>query len=336
MHVVCNLASINLPKLVNGNKFDFEKLCNIASHITRCLNRVIDVNYYPVPEAEYSNKKNRPIGIGVQGLADVFAMLGLPFDSKEAIEMDSMVFETIYFGAMSESVELAAVHGPYESYEGSPISKGLFQFDLWGVKPQLEQTWDSLREKVLKYGVRNSLVTAPMPTGSTSLILDNTACFEPFTGVIFQQETLSGSYTRVNKNLVKQLVDLGLWNTKVSSQDIDAHHGSIQRIEEIPKEIRKLYKIVWEIKQKSVIDHAIARGPFIDQSQSMNLYFEKIVPSKISSALFYAWENGLKTGLYYVRQLPETSAIQFTIGKEKKQQRNYSSVFEDECTSCSA
>lgn len=308
---VCNLASIALPKFIipgKKPKYDLNALKDIAYTATFNLNRVIDVNYYPTKETKTSNLKHRPIGIGVQGLADTFAMLKLPFDSEEAKQLDREIFEAIYFGAMTASVDLAETEGAYESFKGSPLSEGIFQFDLWGQQPSNRWDWESLRERVKKTGARNSLLLAPMPTASTSQILGNNECFEPFTSNIYIRKTLSGEFPVVNKHLVKDLVKIGLWNEKLRDKII-INNGSIQDIPEIPDDLKGIYKTAWEMSQKIIIDHAAERAPFICQSQSMNLFVQDANFAKLSSAHFYSWSKGLKTGSYYIRTKAATTAI---------------------------
>lgn len=310
---VCNLASIALPKFVTDEKkFDFESLFKVTYVATKNLNKIIDHNYYPVPEARYSNMRNRPIGLGVQGLADTFVKLRFPFDSPEAKALNKDIFETIYFAALTASKDLAKEFGPYETYPGSPISKGIFQFDMWNVKPSNRWEWDVLREEVMKYGVRNSLLVAPMPTASTAQILGNNECFEPFSSNMYIRNVLSGTYPVVNKYLLNDLVSLGLWNETMKNK-IMAHNGSIQNIEEIPDNIKALYKTVWEIKQKDLIDMAADRGAFIDQSQSLNVFIDQPNHAKLTSMHFYGWKAGLKTGMYYMRTKPASQAIKFTV-----------------------
>ena len=312
---VCNLASIALPRFVTDGQFDFEKLYEITYQATKNLNRIIDNNYYPVEEARNSNLRHRPVGLGVQGLADAFILMRLPFESDLAKVLNRNIFETIYFAAMSASKDLAKVDGAYESFEGSPLSKGLFQFDLWDVKPSDRYDWGSLREEVKKYGVRNSLLVAPMPTASTSQVLGNNECFEPYTSNIYTRRVLSGEFIIVNKHLLKDLVSLGLWNNAMKDRIITAN-GSVQHIEEIPEEIRELYKTVWEIKQRNLIDMAADRGAFICQSQSLNLFVDSPNTAKLTSMHFYAWKKGLKTGMYYLRTQAATKAVQFTVEKQ--------------------
>ena len=312
---VCNLASIALPRFVINGKFDHQRLFDITYVVTKNLNRIIDVNYYPVPEARNSNMRHRPIGIGVQGLADAFIMLRYPFESEEARTLNREIFETIYYAAMTASKDLAKAEGPYSTYEGSPVSKGIFQFDMWGVKPTDRWEWDVLKEEVKKFGVRNSLLLAPMPTASTSQILGNNECSEPYTTNIYNRRVLSGEFIVVNKHLLMDLVRLGLWTNDMKNKIIAAS-GSVQSIPEIPQEIKDLYKTVWEIKQRTVIDMAADRGAFICQSQSLNLFIAEPNFAKLTSMHFYAWERGLKTGMYYLRTKPAVNAIKFTVDKQ--------------------
>ncbi len=314
---VCNLASIALPRFVSNGTFDHKKLYEVTEEITKNLNKVIDGNYYPIEEARNSNMKHRPIGIGVQGLADAFIMLRLPFDSDLAKMLNREIFETIYFAAMTTSMKLAKEQGAYVSFEGSPVSKGIFQFDMWGVEPGNRWDWNSLKEDVKKYGVRNSLLLAPMPTASTSQIFGNNECFEPYTSNIYSRRVLSGEFVIVNKHLLKDLVQLGLWNNDMKNKIILAN-GSVQNIEEIPADIKEIYKTVWEIKQRHLIDMAADRGAFICQSQSLNLFVDKPNTAKLTSMHFYAWKKGLKTGMYYLRSQAASQAVQFTIEKQEK------------------
>jgi ribonucleoside-diphosphate reductase alpha subunit len=312
---VCNLASIALPMFVTeGGKFDHDKLYEITKVVTKNLNKVIDVNYYPVEEARNSNLRHRPIGIGVQGLADAFMLLRMPFDSEEARALNKEIFETIYFGAMTASMEIAKEQGPYETYKGSPVSKGIFQYDMWGATPTERWDWTSLKREVKKYGVRNSLLLAPMPTASTSQILGNNECFEPYTSNIYTRRTLSGEFIVLNKHLMKDLIKLGIWNDSMKNRLIEGN-GSIQHIPEIPQHIKDLYKTVWEISQKVVIDMAADRGAYICQSQSMNLHIQDPNFGKLTSMHFYAWKQGLKTGMYYLRSKAAADAIKFTVEK---------------------
>ena len=317
---VCNLASLSLPKYIKNGAFDFEKLYDITRVVTRNLNKVIDINYYPIEQARYSNMKHRPIGLGVQGLADAFIMLRMPFDSPEARTLNKDIFETIYFAAMTESVALAEKLGHYESFKGSPLSNGEFQFDLWGIKPSKRWDWETLRAKVVKTGARNSLLVAPMPTASTSQILGNNECFEPYTTNIYTRRTLSGEHIVVNKHLLNDLVRLGLWNEE-TRQIIIAANGSIQNIEGLPDELKALYKTSWEMSMKNIIDMSADRGAFICQSQSLNLFMESASFTKLTSMHFYAWQKGLKTGMYYLRTRPAADPIKFTLSA--KHQRNY-------------
>ena len=308
---VCNLASIALPKFIipgKKPKYDLIALKDIAYTATINLNRVIDVNYYPTKETKTSNMKHRPIGIGVQGLADTFAILKIPFESDEAKNLDRDIFEAIYYGAMCASVDLAEKEGAYQTFKGSPLSKGLFQFDLWNESPSTRWDWEELRERVLTHGARNSLLLAPMPTASTSQILGNNECFEPFTSNIYIRKTLSGEFPVVNKHLVKDLVKLNMWDDNLRDKII-INNGSVQDIAEIPDEIKIIYKTAWEMSQKIIIDHAAARAPFICQSQSMNLFVQDANFAKLSSAHFYGWDKGLKTGSYYIRTKAATTAI---------------------------
>jgi ribonucleoside-diphosphate reductase alpha chain len=315
---VCNLASIALPKFINeAGKFDHQKLYETTCVITNNLNKIIDINHYPVPEAMTSNLKHRPIGIGVQGLADTFLRLRMPFDSPEARGLNKDIFETIYFAAMTASKNLAKQYGPYETFKGSPISKGVFQFDMWGVEPDSGRwDWEALRKEVQTYGVRNSLLLAPMPTASTSQILGNNECFEPYTSNIYTRRVLSGEFIVVNKHLLTDLINLGLWDENMKNELIAAS-GSVQRIERIPQHIKELHRTVWEIPQKAIIDMAADRGAFICQSQSMNIHLLDANFAKLTSMHFYAWKKGLKTGLYYLRTRPAADAIKFTLQKEQ-------------------
>jgi len=311
---VCNLASIALPKFIIDGQFDHQKLFEITYSVTWNLNKIIDYNYYPVPEAQNSNFRHRPIGIGVQGIADVFIMLRMPFDSPEARKLNVEIFETIYYASMTASKDMAKEYGPYETYEGSPVSKGQFQYDMWGVTPSDRWEWDVLKEEVDKYGVRNSLLIAPMPTASTSQILGNNECIEPYTSNIYTRRVLSGEFVVVNKHLLKDLVKLGLWNEGLKNKIMLAN-GSIQEIDEIPVNIKQLYKTVWEISQKAIIDMAADRGAYICQSQSLNLFITNPNFAKLTSMHFYGWKKGLKTGMYYLRSKAAVDAIKFTIDK---------------------
>ena len=312
---VCNLASLALPKYVTEQGvFDHDKLFEVTYQATLNLNKIIDENYYPVEEAKNSNLRHRPIGLGVQGLADAFILLGLPFESEEARALNREIFETIYFASMTASKDLAIKEGAYSTFNGSPVSKGVFQFDMWGVTPSKRWEWDLLKEEVKKHGVRNSLLLAPMPTASTAQILGNNECFEPYTSNIYTRRVLSGEFIIVNKHLLKDLVKEGLWNMDMR-QKIMAANGSIQNIQEIPARLKELYKTAWEISQKAIIDQAADRGAFICQSQSLNIFMEQANFGKLTSMHFYGWEKGLKTGMYYLRTKAATDAIKFTIDK---------------------
>ena len=326
---VCNLASISLSKFVKQDKtFDHEKLYQITKVATKNLNKVIDVNYYPVEEARTSNMRHRPIGLGVQGLADTFVMMRLPFESEQAQRINREIFETIYFASMEASMELAKVEGPYQTYKGSPVSKGIFQFDMWGVTPNSGRwDWYDLKQRVKKYGVRNSLLVAPMPTASTSQILGNNECFEPFTSNMYVRRVLSGEFIVANKYLMHDLIGLGLWDDNMMNK-IKAENGSIQNIAEIPADIKKLYKTVWEISQKTIIDMSADRGAYICQSQSLNIHLMNANFGKMTSMHFYAWKKGLKTGMYYLRTKAATDAIKFTVTKEQNAQPKAMSVKE--------
>ena len=312
---VCNLASIALPRFVTDGRFDFDKLYEVTYEVTKNLNKVIDQNYYPVIEAERSNTRHRPIGLGVQGLADAFILLRLPFESDMAKMLNKNIFETIYFAAMTASKDLAIKDGHYETFPGSPLSKGQFQFDLWNIAATERHDWEGLRKEVMEHGVRNSLLVAPMPTASTSQILGNNECFEPYTSNIYTRRVLSGEFVIVNKHLLKDLVQLGLWNNAMKNAIIAAN-GSIQHIPQIPQEIKDLYKTVWEIKQRNLIDMAADRGAYICQSQSLNLFVDSPNTAKLTSMHFYAWKKGLKTGMYYLRTQAATQAVQFTVEKQ--------------------
>ncbi|WP_293310900.1 ribonucleoside-diphosphate reductase subunit alpha [Pedobacter sp. UBA5917] len=310
---VCNLASLALPRFVINGAFDHQKLYDVTYQATLNLNKIIDHNYYPVQEAENSNMRHRPVGLGVQGLADAFILLRLPFESDEAKRLNKDIFETIYFASMTASHDLAVKHGPYQTFKGSPLSKGKFQFDLWNVTPDSGRwDWNALRKKVVKDGVYNSLLVAPMPTASTSQILGNNECFEPYTSNIYTRRVLSGEFVVVNKHLLKDLVALGLWNNDMKNQIILAN-GSIQAIDTIPDYIKELYKTVWEIKMRNIIDMAADRGAYICQSQSLNLFVNAPNTSKLTSMHFYAWEKGLKTGMYYLRTQAASQAVKFTV-----------------------
>jgi ribonucleoside-diphosphate reductase alpha chain len=313
---VCNLASISLPKFVREDRsFDFQRLYDIARVITKNLNKIIDINYYPIEEARNSNLRHRPIGIGVQGLADAFIMMRFPFESAEAKQLNKDIFETIYFAALTESNVLAEKLGTYSSYEGSPASMGELQFDMWGVQPGPRWDWVALKNKIQAKGLRNSLLLAPMPTASTSQILGNNECFEPYTSNIYNRRTLSGEYIVVNKHLLKDLIGLGIWDNEMKHH-LMAANGSVQEIPGIPQELKDLYKTVWEISQKAIIDLSADRGAFICQSQSMNLFVENPNFGKLSSMHFYAWQKGLKTGMYYLRSKAASDPIKFTVTQE--------------------
>ena len=312
---VCNLASIGLPVFIEDGVFDHNKLKSVTKVITRNLNKVIDVNFYPVPEAKLSNLRHRPIGIGVQGLADVFQVLGMPFDSEEAKVLNRDIMETIYFGAVEASMELAREEGAYETYQGSPASKGILQYDMWDQKPSDRWDWAGLKAQIAKHGMRNSLLLAPMPTASTSQILGNNECFEPYTSNIYTRRVMSGEFAVVNPHLLKELVDMGLWNKSMKNR-ILANGGSVQGIPEIPKKMQEVYKTVWELKMRTLIDMAADRGAFIDQSQSLNPFVAAPTNDKLTSMHFYSWKQGLKTGCYYLRTRPAADAIQFTVDAE--------------------
>jgi ribonucleoside-diphosphate reductase alpha chain len=309
---VCNLASIALPRFVENGKFDHQKLFDITYVITKNLNKIIDRNYYPVAEARNSNMRHRPIGIGVQGLADAFILMRFPFDSPEAVTLNKEIHETIYYAAMTASKDLAKLEGHYETFPGSPVSKGIFQFDMWNVTPSPRWEWDILKEEVKTHGVRNSLLLAPMPTASTSQILGNNECFEPYTSNIYSRRVLSGEFVIVNKHLLKDLVKLGIWNDSLKNKIIIAN-GSVQGINEIPDNVKALYKTVWEISQKVIINMAADRGAYICQSQSLNLFVQDANFAKLSSMHFYGWKAGLKTGMYYLRTKAAADAIKFTV-----------------------
>jgi ribonucleoside-diphosphate reductase alpha subunit len=327
---VCNLASIALPKYVTEEgTFDHNKLFEVTYQATINLNKIIDENYYPVEEAKNSNLRHRPIGLGVQGLADAFIMLGMPFESPEARALNREVFETIYYAAMTASKDLAKEHGAYATFDGSPVSKGIFQFDMWGVTPTSRWEWEVLKEEVKAHGVRNSLLLAPMPTASTAQILGNNECFEPYTSNIYTRRVLSGEFIIVNKHLLKDLVKEGLWN-KDMRQKIMAANGSIQNINEIPERLKELYKTAWEISQKAIIDQAADRGAYICQSQSLNIFMENANFGKLTSMHFYGWEKGLKTGMYYLRTKAATDAIKFTVDKTVVEQPAAQSVEEQQ------
>ncbi|WP_412469575.1 MULTISPECIES: ribonucleoside-diphosphate reductase subunit alpha [unclassified Halobacteriovorax] len=320
---VCNLASVALNKFVKTDKdgnvtYDHKHLYEVVYRMTKNLNRIIDINYYPVIEAKNSNMRHRPIGLGVQGLQDTFFMMRLPFESEAALKLNNDIFETIYFAAVTASKDDAIIDGPYSTYEGSPMSQGQFQFDMWGHTAHSGNwDWDGLKAEVAKHGVRNSLLVAPMPTASTSQILGNNECFEPITSNIYVRRVLSGEFAVVNKFLVRDLIDRGLWDDTLRNEII-ANNGSIQSIERIPEDLKALYKTVWEVKQKAVIDMSAGRGPYIDQGQSLNIHLENPNFGKLSSMHFYAWKKGLKTGMYYLRSRAAVNAVQFTVKNEGK------------------
>lgn len=331
---VCNLASISLPMFVENGAFNHQHLYDVTKRITRNLNRVIDRNYYPVEEAKNSNMRHRPVGLGVQGLADAFILLRMPFTSDEAKQLNQDIFETIYFAAVTASMELAKEEGPYSTFKGSPISNGEFQYNLWGLKDEdLSGKWDwtSLRKEVIKHGVRNSLLLAPMPTASTSQILGNNEAFEPYTSNLYTRRVLSGEFIIVNKHLLQDLVQLGIWNEDLK-QEIMRNNGSIQNITSIPQHIKDLYRTVWEMSMRDIIDMSRQRGYFIDQSQSLNLFMEGATISKLNSMHFYAWKSGLKTGMYYLRTKSAVNAIQFTVTQQQKAEPTAVAVEPEEMT----
>lgn len=316
---VCNLASISLPKFITEEgKFDFDQLHRVTRIVTRNLNRVIDINFYPVEEARRSNMRHRPVGIGVQGLADTFIRLRYAFDSDMAKSLNRAIFETMYFAALTESCEQAKLHGAYETFAGSPLSQGIFQFDMWGAKPSSRWDWEGLRADIMRYGVRNSLLLAPMPTASTSQILGNNECFEPYTSNIYTRRTLSGEFIVVNRHLLHDLIDLGLWDEEMRELLIAAN-GSVQNIEGLPQDLKDLYKTAYEIKQRDIIDMAADRGAFICQSQSLNLFVESPNYAKLTSMHFHAWRRGLKTGMYYLRSKAAVDPIKFTLSAKHQQ-----------------
>ena len=315
---VCNLASVALPKFVtSGGKFDHEKLFEVTYQVTKNLNCIIDRNYYPVVEARNSNMRHRPIGIGIQGLADVFILMRHAFDSDEAKTLNKEIFETLYYAACTASKDLAKADGAYETFKGSPASEGKLQFDLWDVTPSDRWEWDVLKEEIQKHGMRNSLLLAPMPTASTAQILGNNECFEPYTSNIYTRRVLSGEFIVVNKHLLRDLVKLGLWDDDMKNRLIAAN-GSVQNINEIPDNIKILYRTAWEISQRSILDMAADRGAYICQSQSLNIFMENATNSKLTSMHFHAWKIGLKTGMYYLRTKAAVDAIKFTIDKKYK------------------
>ena len=319
---VCNLASISLSSMVEDGVFNYGKLKRVTKIVTNNLNKLIDVNFYPTDKTKVSNHKHRPIGIGVQGLADAFALMDVAFESEDAVEINKRIFETLYYASIEKSMELSLLQGSYESFDGSPMSQGQFQFDMWGVAPKMYD-WDNLRNLVIKNGIRNSLCVAPMPTASTSQILSNNECFEPFTSNIYTRRTLAGEFMVINKYLMKELIDLGIWSLKLKEKIIE-HKGSIQNISEISDKLKQKYKIVWEIPMKHIINMSRDRGAFICQSQSMNLWIEEPNYKILTSMHIYSWKQGLKTGLYYLRRKPKHQAQQFSLQPET------------ECTMCSA
>jgi ribonucleoside-diphosphate reductase alpha chain len=314
---VCNLASVALPKYVKNGTFDHDKLFEVTYQVTRNLNRIIDRNYYPIPEARNSNMRHRPIGLGVQGLADVFILMRQPFDSDEARALNREIFETIYYAACTASKDMAKEEGAYESFKGSPASEGKLQFDMWGVTPSDRWEWSVLKEEIKEHGLRNSLLLAPMPTASTAQILGNNECFEPYTSNIYTRRVLSGEFIIVNKHLLRDLTKLGLWDDDMKNRIISAN-GSIQNINEIPDNLKALYRTAWEIPQRALIDMSADRGAFICQSQSLNVFMENVNTAKLTSMHFYAWKQGLKTGMYYLRTKAATDAIKFTVDKKYK------------------
>ena len=347
-YACCCLGSICLPRFVlDENTFDFDNLVEVSGQLVRNLNEVIDRNLYPVPETEISNKRHRPLGIGVQGLADVYIQMKMPFESDQASALNKEIFAAIYYGAMKASMEMAKQDGAYETFKNSPLSQGKFQFDLWGVDPSPRWDWESLRQDVITHGVRNSLLTACMPTASTSQIQGNNECIEPYTSNLYVRRTLSGDFIVANKHLIRSLMKLGLWNVDMKDE-IVAHNGSIQHIDGIPQDLKDLFKTAWEIKQKTLIDQSADRGPYICQTQSLNLFFEDPTYRKLTSAHFYSWGRGLKTGSYYIRSRPKVQAQQFTIDPEKVKQAQQKNALEEEkkrkkvectgdvCTMCSA
>lgn len=332
---VCNLASIALPRFVAQGVFNFDKLYEVAYQVVLNLNRIIDHNYYPVPEAQTSNLQHRPIGIGVQGLADAFMLLRMPFDSPAAQQLNKDIFETLYFAAMTASKDLAIAEGCYASFPGSPTAQGIFQFDMWNVQPSSRHDWASLKREVMHHGLRNSLLIALMPTASTSQILGNNECFEPYTSNIYTRRVLSGEFVIVNKHLLNDLIALDLWSPEMKNAII-AHNGSIQHIDGIPNDIKALYKTVWEIKQRTLIDMAADRGAFVCQSQSLNLFVDQPTTAKLTSMHFHAWKKGLKTGIYYLRTQAAAQAINFTIEKQAVNTKaNESAPATEEAESCS-
>ncbi len=341
-YAVCTLASLGLSTFVNREtrEFDYEKLEEVMSTVVRNLNKVVDYNYYPTPETERSNRRHRPLGLGTQGLSDVFMLMRVPYDSVEAKEINRKISETMYYGALKASCEISKEQGPYASFEGSPASKGILQFDMWGVEPSDRYDWKGLKEQIMKHGLANSTLIALMPTASTSQILGNTECFEPITSNIYTRSTIAGDFVVINKYLVNDLMERGLWS-KMMKDRIIAGNGSVQEIEEIPQDLKDLYKTVWEIKQKVLMDLSIERGPYVCQTQSLNLFFEEPDQKKLTSALVYGWKNGLKTGSYYIRSRPKVQAQQFTIDPSLMKKKEESKGEEGDskyqvCEVCSA
>ena len=335
---VCNLASIALPKFVNKkeNNYNFKKLYEISKIAIKNLNQVIDINFYPTDKTNRSNSLHRPVGLGVQGLADVFFMLNIAYESKKAKKLNKQIFETIYFGAMEASMELAKEDGPYSTYDGSPLAQGKFQFDLWGVKPSNMWDWDGLKDKIKKNGVRNSLTTACMPTASTGIILGNTETFQIQTSNIYKRQTLSGEFLLVNRYLVEELAKRKLWD-KEMRDNIILDNGSVQNIPNFPDDLKEVYKTVWETSQRTVIDMSSDRAPFIDQTQSMNLWLANPTFGKVSSMHMYAWKKGLKTGMYYLRSRSAVDAVKVTVSTEKATKAQFMNNNEtEECITCSA
>ena len=324
---VCNLASVSLSSMVVDGSFDYNKLHRVTKRVTTNLNCLIDVNFYPNEKTRSSNERHRPIGIGVQGLADALAMMDIPFESDRAKEVDRLIFETMYHAALERSMELARDTGAYSTFEGSPLSEGIFQFDLWNVKPSERYDWSVLRQDIMTYGVKNSLCLAPMPTASTSQILGNNECFEPFTSNLYTRRTIAGEFMVINKHLMKQLIDRGIWSPRIKDLLIQ-HKGSVQAIDEVPEDLKHKYKIVWEIPMRHIIDRAKERGAFICQSQSMNLWIEDPNYKILTATHLHAWKSGLKTGMYYLRRKAKHQAQQFTVIPENKSQ-------EPECVMCS-
>jgi ribonucleoside-diphosphate reductase alpha subunit len=331
---VCNLASISLPAFVKDGEFDTEELCRVTRVVTRNLNRVIDNNYYPTEAAKKSNMRHRPIGIGVQGLADVFMMLGLTFDEPKARELNQNIFETIYYAALMESSLLAVQEGPYETFAGSPASKGILQFDMWNHVPGDRYAWDLVKQGIVKYGLRNSLLVAPMPTASTAQILGNNEAFEPYTTNLYLRRTLAGEFVVINKHLVKDLRKIGLWTKEVKNQII-RDGGSVRNVPDIPANLAAIYRTVWEIPQKSIIDMSADRGAYIDQSQSLNLFMENPSVAKLSSMHVYAWKKGLKTGMYYLRTRSKAKPQQVTLAPTSDEVLVCSLANPESCAMCS-